>query len=70
MTPTAALLLQSPALRRRACEHTRDTNEAYLMVHNVMVRALGGADGEAPELALARAIDKRANCSAIAAAPT
>lgn len=64
MTPTAALLLQSPALRRRAYEHTRDTNEAYL------IGALGGADSEAPDLSLARAIDKRANCSAIAAAPT
>lgn len=69
MTPTATLLLQSPALRRRACEHTRDTNEAYLMVHNAMMGALDSANSEAPDLALERAIDKRANCSAITAAP-
>lgn len=39
MTPTARLLKQKPSLFQRAVSDTRDVNEAYLIVHNVMARA-------------------------------
>ena len=40
MTPTERLLKQRPTLYRRALEHTRDVNEAHLLVHRVMACAL------------------------------
>jgi hypothetical protein len=41
MTPMAEFLRQMPQLRRRAFAHTHDTNAAYLLVHDLMARAMG-----------------------------
>ncbi len=40
MTAISRLLKQRSALCRRALEQTYDVNEAYLVVHGVMARAL------------------------------
>ena len=54
MTPIAKLLKQKPSLWRRAFAQTRDVNEAYLLVHDVMARALN--HGGAPETDLGPAM--------------
>lgn len=61
MTATTRLLKQMPNLYRRALEHTRDVNEAYLLVHAVIARALSGGSDHNPDLgpALARRLDMR-----------
>lgn len=61
MTPTTNLLRQQSTLYRRAFDDTRDVNEAYLIVHDVMARALNrGFDLDVDlEPALARALDMR-----------
>lgn len=41
MTHMTKLLKQMPELCRSAFAHTRDVNEAYLLVHTVMTRAFG-----------------------------
>jgi hypothetical protein len=58
MTPMAEFLRQMPRLRRRAFEHTHDTNAAYMLVHRLMARAMGrGAGGEHdPDVALTQLI--------------
>ncbi len=40
MTKMTRLLNQKPDLCRSAFAQTRDVNEAYLLVHNVMARAI------------------------------
>ena len=61
MTATTRLLKQMPNLYRRALEQTRDVNEAYLLVHTVIARALSGGGDHSPDLgpALARRLDAR-----------
>jgi len=61
MTPMARLLRQSASLYQRAQENTQDVNEAYLVVHEVMTRAMGRVDDHDSDLgpALARALDHR-----------
>lgn len=44
MNPISKLLEQRPGLALRAMEQTRDLNEAYLIVHGVMTRALRRAN--------------------------
>jgi hypothetical protein len=41
MTPMAEFLRQMPRLRLRAFDHTGDTNAAYMLVHDLMTRAMG-----------------------------
>lgn len=62
MTPMTRLLKQRPALSKRAVEATSDVNEAYLIVHRVMARAISRADERDFDLgrALGIALDKRA----------
>lgn len=55
MTRIASLLGQKSALCRRAFEQTSDMNEAYLMVHGVMARALSRTDGLEHDLGAALA---------------
>lgn len=61
MTPIARLLKQRSTLCRRALEHTRDVNEAYLLVHHVMVCALSHVCGPEsdPGAVLTRALEMR-----------
>jgi hypothetical protein len=61
MTPMARLLRQSSGLHQRARENTHDVNEAYLIVHQVMTRAIGCADKHESDLgpALTRALEHR-----------
>ncbi len=56
MIPIARLLRQTPALRRRAFAHTSDTNEAYLLVHDVMTSAVRAGGAQDHEQTLTRAI--------------
>jgi hypothetical protein len=63
MTTISGLLRQKTALYRRAVEQTCDVNEAYLVVHGVMARALSGV-GEADRdlgAALASALEIRSH---------
>ena len=62
MTPISRLLKQKPLLCERAVEQTRDVNEGYLVVHNVMARALNRVNDPDHDLgpALACALDLRA----------
>jgi hypothetical protein len=62
MTPITRLLKQRPLLCEHAVERTRDVNEGYLLVHNVMARALGRANDAEHDLgaALTYALDLRA----------
>lgn len=56
MTATAKLLRQQASLYRSALDDTCDVNEAHLIVHHVMARALSGGDPESdlgPSLARA-----------------
>lgn len=61
MTSISGLLKQKSALYRRAVEQTCDVNEAYLVVHSVMARALGGGGDADRDLgaALASALEIR-----------
>ena len=61
MTPMARLLKQGSVLRQSATDETRDVNEAYLIVHQVMTHAIGHAGNEDSNLgpALARALQNR-----------
>ena len=61
MTPMARLLEQRPSLYRRALEHTRDVNEAHLLVHRVMACALTwvSAPESGPGPVLLRLIEMR-----------
>ncbi|MBL8537020.1 MAG: hypothetical protein JNM59_06415 [Hyphomonadaceae bacterium] len=68
MTSISDLLRQAPALRRRAFECTRDTNEAYLLVHDVMTSAIGGGDKD-DNFALIRAMADSGPRLCIDAAP-
>jgi hypothetical protein len=62
MTPMAKLLRQTPTLCRRAFEHTRDVNEAYLLVHDLVARAVGRDFGDQDaDLALTNALAERPN---------
>ncbi|MBX9747217.1 MAG: hypothetical protein K2X34_09965 [Hyphomonadaceae bacterium] len=60
MNPISKLLKQRRGLALRAVEQTRDMNEAYLVVHGVMARALGRvSDAErdlGPDLTCALAV--------------
>lgn len=71
MTSLARLLRQRPALCLRAVEVTRDVNEAYLIVHQVMAPALSAAGDHEFDFgpSLARALDKRARRLASVGAP-
>jgi hypothetical protein len=62
MTPMTRLLRQSSDLHLSARENTQDVNEAYLVVHQVMTRAIGRAEDHDSDLgaALARALEQRA----------
>jgi len=62
MTPIANLLKQKSALCLHALEQTQDLNEAHLLVHGVMTRALARVDGAIPDLgsAMTLALDARA----------
>ena len=62
MTPMSGLLEQRPALCKRAVEATRDVNEAYLIVHQVMARAISRAGEHHSDLGpcLGIALDRRA----------
>jgi hypothetical protein len=62
MTPITRLLTQRRDLCLRAVERTLDVNEGYLLVHNVMAKALSRAADSDPDLgpALACALDARA----------
>jgi hypothetical protein len=62
MTPMARLLRQRPALCERAVEATSDVNEAYLIVHQVMARAISCVREHDSDLRLSLgvALDKRA----------
>jgi hypothetical protein len=67
MTPISRLLKQTPSLCRRAMEQTLGANEAYLVVHNVMTRALSRLSDAEHDLgpALASALEirgKRPEC--------
>jgi hypothetical protein len=64
MTPMTRLLRQEPNLYSRALEQTRDVNEAYLLVHNVMVRALGHGPNPDLDLAMTCALNKRSRALA------
>jgi hypothetical protein len=59
MTPITRLLKQKTRLCKRAIERTLDVNEGYLVVHNVMAKALSRLSGEDYDLepALASALD-------------
>lgn len=61
MTAISRLLKQKSNLCERAVAQTRDVNEGYIVVHNVMAKALARVDGAAQDLgpALARALDLR-----------
>jgi hypothetical protein len=61
MRSNAGLLKQKSALYRRAVEQTCDVNEAYLVVHGVMARALSGVGDAEHDLgaALASALEMR-----------
>lgn len=61
MTPMASLLKQRSVLCRRALETTGDVNEAYMIVHQVMVGAVRAVRDHAHDLgpALTRALDMR-----------
>jgi hypothetical protein len=61
MTPMTKLLRQEPSLYRRAVKETGDVNEAYMLVHTVMVRAFGhGVDPERDlDPAMTCALNKR-----------
>lgn len=61
MTPMARLLRQGQGLRLNATHSTNDVNEAYLLVHHVMIRAFGRiSEGDADLApALARALQCR-----------
>lgn len=63
MTPISHLLKQRPALFRSAVEQTRDANEAHLVVHGVMARALSSVRDVDHDLgpALASALEARSN---------
>jgi hypothetical protein len=50
MTEISKLLKQRPGLALRAMEQTSDLNEAYLIVHGVMTRALGRANDSEHDL--------------------
>lgn len=62
MTPMARLLKQRSVLCKQAVEATRDVNEAYLIVHRVMARAIGRPNEHDCDLgpSLGIALDKRA----------
>lgn len=62
MTPMTRLLKQRPALCERAVEATSDVNEAYLIVHQVMARAISRVGEHNSDLSpsLGIALDKRA----------
>lgn len=62
MTPMARLLKQRRALCKQAVEATSDVNEAYLIVHRVMARAIGCPDEHDADLgpSLGIALNKRA----------
>jgi hypothetical protein len=55
MTSISSLLRQKSALYRRAVEQTCDVNEAYLVVHGVMARALSVAGDAEHDLGAALA---------------
>jgi hypothetical protein len=59
MTQFSRLLRQGSALYRHAMEQTRDVNEAYLIVHGVMARALGRVGDADLDAALASALEVR-----------
>jgi hypothetical protein len=62
MTAIVELLKQKVALCIHAFEQTRDLNEAHLLVHGVMARALGRVDGPKQDLsaAMTQALNARA----------
>ncbi len=62
MTPMTRLLKQRSALSKRAVEATSDVNEAYLIVHQVMARAISRVSEHDSDLgpSLGVALDKRA----------
>lgn len=62
MTEITRLLRQKTVLCARAFEHTRDLNEAYLIVHGVMTKALRSVGSMQPDLgrAMTVALDARA----------
>ena len=61
MTSISGLLRQKSALYRLAVKQTCDVNEAYLVVHGVMARALSGVGDAEHDLgaALASALEMR-----------
>jgi hypothetical protein len=60
MTAMTRLLKQGSGLRLRAQNQTGDVNEAYFLVHTVMVRALKSGGGEHDvEAALGVALNAR-----------
>lgn len=59
MTSISRLLGQTSALYRRAVEQTCDVNEAYLVVHCVVARALSGVGGHDLGAALASVLEVR-----------
>jgi hypothetical protein len=67
MTPMAMLLRQRPALFRSAMEQTRDVNEANIVVHGVMARALSRAGDAEHDLgaSLACALQARSDRLAV-----
>lgn len=71
MTAMTRLLRQRPALCERAIEATRDVNEAYLIVHQVMTRAFSSVREQDYDLGpcLGLALDKRSARAASAGLP-
>jgi hypothetical protein len=61
MTPISRLLSQAKGLHQRARQSTNDANEAYLLVHHVMTRAIGRISEHDADLgpALTRALQCR-----------
>lgn len=72
MTPIARLLRQGIGLRHSATQYTKDVNEAYFVVHEVMTDAFAHAGdgdrdlGAALMRALVRRARKLANVAVIA----
>jgi hypothetical protein len=61
MTPISRLLSQGKGLHQRATLSVNDVNEAYLLVHHVMTRAIGRIGEQDVDLgpAMTRALQRR-----------